>query len=78
MNEEICGKGFRKYVESTAIIIFFVYFPAKYTTFRFVECAALMEILLTRTYSRTNIVNDYVMWSFQPSDFVEKLHRLLG
>ena len=73
------GKEFRKYVERTAIIIFFVNFPMKYTIFLFVECAAVMEILLTRTYSRTNIVNDYVMsWSFQPSDFVEKLYRLLG
>ena len=75
----MCGKEFRKYVESTAIIIFFVYFPTKYTIFLFVECTAVMEILLTRTYSRTNIVSDYVMsWSFQPSDFVEQLYRLLG
>ena len=27
MNEEMCGKEFRKYVESTAIIIFFRLFP---------------------------------------------------
>ena len=39
----------------------------------------MMEILLTQTYPRTNMVNDYVTsWSFQPSDFVEKLYRLLG
>ena len=75
----MCSKEFRKYVESAAIIIFFVYFPTNYTIFLFVECAAVMEILLTRTYSRTNIVSDYVMsWSFQPSDFAEKLYRLLG
>ena len=68
-----------KSLESTAIIIFFGYFPTKYTIFLFVECAAVMEIFLTQTYSRTNIVNDYAMlWSSQPSDFVEKLHRLLG
>ena len=29
----MCGKEFRKYVESTAINIFFVYFPMKYTIF---------------------------------------------
>ena len=55
MNEEMCGKEFGKYVESAAIIIFFVYFPTKYTIFLFVECAAVMEILLNRTYSRINI-----------------------
>ena len=44
---EMCGKELRKYVESTAIIIFFVHFPTKYTIFLFVECAAVMEILLT-------------------------------
>ena len=27
MNEEMCGKEFRKYVESAAIIIFFRLFP---------------------------------------------------
>ena len=64
MNEETCGKEFRKYVESTAIYLFFlVYFPTKYTIFLFVGCAAVMEIPLTRTYSRTNIVTDYVMLS---------------
>ena len=72
-----------KSLESTSkgrlSLFFFVNFPMKYTIFLFVECAAVMEILLTRTYSRTNIVNDYVMSrSFQPSDFVEKLYRLLG
>ena len=79
MNEEICGKGFRKYVESLAIIIFFRLFPDEVHNILFCGVRGCDGNLLTRTYSRTNIVNDYVMlWSFQPSDFVEKLHRLLG
>ena len=47
MNEEICGKEFRKCVESMAIINFFVYFLMKYTIFLFVENVAVKEILLT-------------------------------
>ena len=50
--------------ESTAVVLFFVYFPTKEAKFLLVECAAVMEILLTRTYSRPTIVNGYVMWSF--------------
>ena len=42
MNEEICGVEFRKYVESTAIIIIFVYFLTKYTISLFVEGVAVI------------------------------------
>ena len=77
--KKFAAKSLKKYVEITAIISYFLHFPTKYTMFLFVECAAVMEILLTRTYPMTKIVNDYVMLcSFQPLDFVEKLHRLLG
>lgn len=75
MNEEICGKAFRKYVESTANSSFRL-FPDEVHNISYGVVRGRDGNLLTRTHSNSKS-NYALLCSFQPSDFVAKLHKLL-